>query len=80
MLPAVVLRGVIVVSLCAKNEKSISSFQCCLKDEGRPFTHALQEECVNRFMVLSCKSGMVLSDEVKGILKVSGECKRAERK
>ena len=58
-----------VASQCATNERGESSFQCCIRDEGRPFTHALQEECVNRFMVLSCKSGMVLSDEVKGIIK-----------
>ncbi len=28
------------------------SFQCFIGDEGRPFTYALQEEYVNRFMVL----------------------------
>ena len=40
-------------------------FQCCIRDEGRSFTYALQEECVNHFMVLSCKSEMVLNDEEK---------------
>lgn len=29
-----------------------SSFQCCIKDEGRPFTYATQLECVNRLKVL----------------------------
>jgi hypothetical protein len=36
-----------------------------MKDEGRPFTYALQEEYVNRFMVLFQQRGMVLSDEEK---------------
>jgi len=54
-----------VASQCATNEKKESSFQCCIKDEGRPFTYALQEEYVNRFMVLFQQSGMVLSDEEK---------------
>ena len=80
MSQAVLLLFFIVASQCATNEKTWSSFQCCIRDEGRPFTYALQEEYVNRFMVLSCKSGMVLNDEGKGVIKASGKCRRAERK
>jgi hypothetical protein len=37
---------------CVTNEKDESSFQCCIKDEGRPLIYALREEYINRFMVL----------------------------
>ena len=37
---------------CVRNEKDESSFQCCIKDEGRPLIYALREEYINRFMVL----------------------------
>ncbi len=49
-------------------------FNALLEDEGRLLIYALREEYINCFMVLSCKSGMVLSDEEKASLKVSGEC------
>ena len=38
---------------CVTNEKDESSFQCCIKDEGRPLIYALREEYINRFIALS---------------------------
>jgi hypothetical protein len=29
---------------CVTNEKDWSSFQCCIKDEGRPLIYALRKE------------------------------------
>jgi hypothetical protein len=37
---------------CVTNGKNESSFQCCIKDEGRPLIYALREEYINHFMVL----------------------------
>jgi hypothetical protein len=37
---------------CVTNEKNVSSFQCCIRDEGRSFIYALREEYINHFMVL----------------------------
>ena len=37
---------------CVTNERDISSFQCCIRDEGRPLIYALREEYINHFMVL----------------------------
>ena len=42
-----------------------SSFTCCLTDERRPLIHAVQAECINRFMLLRPKA-VVVSDEEKG--------------
>jgi hypothetical protein len=37
---------------CVMNEKDVNSFQCCIKDEGRPLIYALRGEYINHFMVL----------------------------
>jgi len=39
----------------------------------------MQLGCANHLKVL-CSKGMVLNVQAKGIVKVSGECKEAERK
>ena len=44
----------------SRMKRKDSSFQCCIKDEGRPFTYATQLECVNHLKVLYSK-GMVLN-------------------
>ncbi len=37
---------------CVTNEKNESSYQCCIKDEGRSLIYALRGEYINHFMVL----------------------------
>ena len=42
----------LVSAECVTNGKNKSSFQCCLRDEGRLLIYALREEYINHFMVL----------------------------
>ena len=44
----------------SRMKRKDSSFQCCIKDEGRPFTYATQLEYVNHLKVLYSK-GTVLN-------------------
>ena len=57
-----VFAGLVVGLLtgCVTNEERNSSFQCCIKDESRSLTYAIQLEYVNHLKVL-CSKGMVLN-------------------
>ena len=48
----------------SRSERVNSSFTCYLIDESRPLIHAVQAECINRFMLLESKV-VVVSDEEK---------------
>src|SRR5665647_1166940 len=45
-------KKILTIVGCVTNEKDTFSFQCCIRDEGRPLIYALQKGYINYFMVL----------------------------